>query len=339
MVRCIVFILLAGGLIVLCTASAPAGDAVLEQRYGSGVHAYFSGDYLAAHKRFTAAIDGGTKDPRTYYFRGLANLKLGRRPEAKMDFQRGAELESEDLNRFYDVGKALERVQGDERLLLERYRVEARMAALEEAERIRKARYEAIRREEERVLREQAIAAPEEPIEPEPPAENENPFAVPEAENPFAVPEEKPSETPEEQPAEPKEPSAEPPAGEDPFSTEPKEPETKPDEPPAAEDPFAEEPKEKPSDESKKPEAKKGKGGVLGAIGKAIGEALGGKGKKPEEGKDEGKKDDKPAGEEKDEEESAPKDPFADEPGEEKPDDKDKPDENKQDEAKDPFAA
>ena len=44
------------------------------------------------------------------------------------------------------MSRALERVQGAERTEVENYRVEARMAALEEAERLRKARYEAIQR-------------------------------------------------------------------------------------------------------------------------------------------------------------------------------------------------
>ncbi len=39
------FILLVGGLALLWAASAQAQEAVLEQLYGKGVHAYFSGDY------------------------------------------------------------------------------------------------------------------------------------------------------------------------------------------------------------------------------------------------------------------------------------------------------
>lgn len=279
MFRSIVIVFLAAGLTTLCAAAASAGDAVLRQEYGSGVHAYFAGDYLAAHERLTAAIDGGSRDPRAYYFRGLVYLKLGRGPEAKMDFRQGAELEGKDLNRFYNVGKSLQRVQGEARLELERYRVEARMAALEEAERIRKARYEAIRREEERVLREQAVAAPQQPIEPAPPqAEDANPFAVPEEANPFAEPEKG---------------SAAPPAGENPFDAGSAEPEKKPD------------------DEAEKPKTKKPKGSLLDALGKALGKALGGGEKKPAEGK----KDDKPAAGDK----SAPDDPFADGPAKKEP--------------------
>ena len=310
MVRNIVFVLLAGGLVSLCAATASAGDAVLGQEYGSGVHAFFTGDNIAAHERLTAAINGGTKDPRAFYFRGLVYLKLGRGPEATIDFRRGAELESKDLNRFYNVGKSLERVQGGARIELERYRVEARMAALEEAERIRKARYEAIRREEARVLRDQALAAPKKPIElvPTTPAEEDNPFAVPEEDNPFAVPEKKPADEPsdnEENPFadEPTEEDDKPadeekPTPDDPFADEP-------EEKPAPDDPFADEPEEKkPTDE---PKTKKRKG-LLGALGGALGKSLGGK-KKPADG--EGKKDDKPAEKKPDDEKKdQPDDPF-----------------------------
>ena len=158
-------VLLVGGLASLSTVSLFAQEAVLGQEYGSGVHAYFTGDSQKAYERLTAAIEGGSKDPRAFYFRGLAYLKLGRPQEAATDFRKGAELESKDINRFYNVGKALERVQGPARLELENYRVNARMAALEQVEKLRKERYEAIQREEERVLREQAVERPQKPIE------------------------------------------------------------------------------------------------------------------------------------------------------------------------------
>jgi tetratricopeptide (TPR) repeat protein len=144
--------LLAAGLVCLSAASLRADDAVLGQMYGSGVHAYFSRDYVQAYHYLTSAIEGGSTDPRCYYFRGLAYIKLGREPEAEMDFAKGAELESRDLDRFYDVPRSLERIQGSTRLLLEQYRVKARLAALKRAEEVRRARYEALRAEEDRVL-------------------------------------------------------------------------------------------------------------------------------------------------------------------------------------------
>ncbi len=180
-------VLLVGGLASLSAVSLFAQDAVLTQEYGSGVHAYFTGDSQQAYESLTAAIQGGSKDPRVFYFRGLTYMTLGRPQEAAVDFRKGAELESKDINRFYNVGKALERVQGSARIELEKYRVDARMIALEQAEKIRKARYEAMKREEERVLREQSVAAPEgAEVVPPPAAESDNPFAAPEATAPPA---------------------------------------------------------------------------------------------------------------------------------------------------------
>jgi tetratricopeptide (TPR) repeat protein len=174
-------VLLVGALASLSAVSLFAQEAVLTQEYGSGVHAYFTGDSQQAYESLTAAIQGGSKDPRVFYFRGLTYMMLGRPQEASIDFRKGAELESKDINRFYNVGKALERVQGSARIELEKYRVDARMIALEQAEKIRKARYEAMKREEERVLREQSVAAPEGAEVLPPPEADSDPFAAPEA--------------------------------------------------------------------------------------------------------------------------------------------------------------
>ena len=124
----------AGAIVLLTGAQAMAQEEVLQELYGSGVHAYFAQDYAQAHEYLTEAIGGGTKDPRSYYFRGLAYIKLGRAEEAKMDFEKGAKLESGNVNRLYSVSKSLERIQGKSRLGLERHRATARLAALQKAE-------------------------------------------------------------------------------------------------------------------------------------------------------------------------------------------------------------
>ena len=136
-----------GPVLLLSVASSRADDAVLAQLYGNGVHAYFSQDYAKSHEYLTTAIDGGTKDPRTYYFRAMAYLKLGRAEEAEMDFAKGAELETKDYNRHYDVARSLERIQGRTRLMLEEHRIKARLAARQRAEKLMRVRYNEIRRE------------------------------------------------------------------------------------------------------------------------------------------------------------------------------------------------
>jgi hypothetical protein len=171
-----------------------AQDPVLAELYGSGVHQYFSGGYRQALTDLTEAVDGGTKDPRVYYFRALSWWRLGDTPKAQTDLAAGAKLESADVNQYYPVSKSLERVQGAGRLMLERYRVQARAEAYRREERRNLARYEAQRKAEAEVLRAAPIppapsdAAPAGPAaakaadeppaeEPATPADDADPFA------------------------------------------------------------------------------------------------------------------------------------------------------------------
>ncbi len=85
--------------------------------YGQGVEAYFAGG-PTAESYFSRAISTDPTDPRPYYFRAMTRLREGREDEARTDMQAGADAESKQPNRFA-VGKALERIQGSSRLLLE----------------------------------------------------------------------------------------------------------------------------------------------------------------------------------------------------------------------------
>jgi hypothetical protein len=195
-------VLLAGLVVSFFAASAHAEEAVLGQLYGNGVHAYFAGDYAKAYDQLAAAVDGGSRDPRVFYFRGFSYLQLGREQEALQDFQHGAKLESKDMNRTYNVARSLERIQGSLRKQLESYRVEARLAATVEANQVRKAKFEAIQREEERVLKSQAekggpFNAGGERAATAPATEEKKPAAA--EENPLPdEPEMKPAENPDE---------------------------------------------------------------------------------------------------------------------------------------------
>lgn len=191
---------LALGLTVLLfsATSLPAQqEAILGQLYGTGVHAYFGQDYRNAYTALSSAIDSGSKDPRAFYFRGLALLRLGRSEDAKLDFQKAADMEAADVNTFYNVARAIERIQGADRLLVEQYRTNARMQAWQRAETLRRARYEEIQRRETQVLRQQAelgpaatgaapATPPMTPATPEAPAAKA--AAAQEATDPFAAP-------------------------------------------------------------------------------------------------------------------------------------------------------
>jgi hypothetical protein len=97
--------------------------------YGRGVHAYFAGRYGDAEAWLSRALEFDPNDPRLFYFRALTLMRLGRSDEACFDMEVGASLEAERPNR-YGVGVALQRVQGGDRLVLEKYRRQALAGAL-----------------------------------------------------------------------------------------------------------------------------------------------------------------------------------------------------------------
>lgn len=220
-----------GLMLVVSAARLPAQDAVLNEFYGSGVHHYFAGHIDQAVSDLTAAIRGGTKDPRAYYFRALAEMQSGQQAQATADLQKGAALESADLNQFYPVGKSLERVQGSARMAVERYRSVARAQALDQQRKRAAVRYEQRRRAEAAVLRspvpaaevEAAKAAASEPV---PKPAEEDPFAddkappTPDSEMPAADAEPAAADAPQAEPA--ADAPAEPAADEDPFADEKK---------------------------------------------------------------------------------------------------------------------
>jgi hypothetical protein len=116
---------------LLISASAIQAQDILEQVYGSGVHAYFAGQLEKAQLLFDEVINAGSQDPRVYYFRGLTQIQSqgGCIIEVGLpDFEQAARLEV--LGKVgVNVNLALARVQGPTRIAIERLRAEARMAA------------------------------------------------------------------------------------------------------------------------------------------------------------------------------------------------------------------
>ncbi len=133
---------------------ALAQSGVLAELYGSGVHAYYSHDYAKAYELLSRAIEGGVNDPRPYYFRGLTSLATGRPDEAEGDFHEGARIEA--LGTFGPaVGRALTRVQGVQRMQIERIRQQARLDYQAEAAARAQRRYSDAQAAEAQVLRSQ----------------------------------------------------------------------------------------------------------------------------------------------------------------------------------------
>src|SRR5262245_53999408 len=94
---------------LLVSGLAFGQDAMLEELYGRGVHAFFSGNQLAAFESLNAAVKSGSRDPRAFYYRGLLLNRFGRSTEAADDFRKGAELEMLG-GEPYPVGRSLERI-------------------------------------------------------------------------------------------------------------------------------------------------------------------------------------------------------------------------------------
>lgn len=156
--RCAAF----AAIVSLLSAHAPAWsmppvlgeDAALARPYGSGVHAYFSGDYQTAYDDLSDAVEAGTEDPRVFYFRGLAARKLGRLDESEADFATASRREADGTG-GWPVSRSLERVQGIDRLALERYRMRARVVAAQQDYVAIQRRYSGIQRRQPEVLRNQ----------------------------------------------------------------------------------------------------------------------------------------------------------------------------------------
>lgn len=211
---------------VLSAAASAAQPSALKELYGKGVHAFFAEKYEDSLALLSDAVEGGSKDPRCRYFRGLALLRTGKEAEANEDFSAGAALEMDDTDRFYAVSKSLSRMQGAERVAIEKHRTKARFEAYKRAQQLRLLKERGIRDAASEVELQPAPADTVQPVAPAPSI----PGTKPEAE---AEPDPK-EEMPVEEPA-PEEPAEEP-AKEEPATEEP------------AEEPAEEEPAAVPGD-------------------------------------------------------------------------------------------
>jgi tetratricopeptide (TPR) repeat protein len=202
----------------LAAGLAPAGDmpSALATGYGNGVHAFNEGDYQCSYDELSRVVEAGSNDPRAFYFRGLAALKLGRVDEADADFQQGATLEADGVG-GRAVSRALERIQGCDRLKLEQFRSQARVSAVQRDREAIRQRYSDIYEAEPEVLRRrrpepvEPVQAPA-PKEPGPAAKATTEEA---AEEPAAEPAKEPAEETTAEPADTSDPFGDAPAAEE----------------------------------------------------------------------------------------------------------------------------
>jgi len=163
--------------------SASAQNAILAQMYGKGVHAYYSGNQTEARKFLSMAIDNGSKDPRAYYFRGMAAYASDSISEAESDWRQGAQLEAQGRTNPF-VSRALTRFQGTGRLKLEQIRQQARLQAM-----VTRAARSNQRIGEINASSDRGVAIHPQPTPPPPsviPKAAGQPTAPPAAEDPFA---------------------------------------------------------------------------------------------------------------------------------------------------------
>jgi hypothetical protein len=257
-------------------SAAQAEDAAVDKLYGEGVHAFFANDVTAAHKHLDASIAAGNRDPRCYYYRGLAAWRMGKADAAKADFRQGATLEAASPDMTTMINRSMQRVQGSTRLSIEKFRSDAQLAALAARKQRDAARYGAARASAIKELEKQAAesaakvdvlpdaaatdataktpAAAADPKAADPAAKDpfgDDPMTdaattdpapmdeMPKEETPAADPmaEEPMAETPMAEAPMAEEPKAEAPAAEEPKAEEPAAEEPKAEEPPAGEVP------------------------------------------------------------------------------------------------------
>ena len=165
MARLILFRMIALGVVVASTSFGVAQEDLINELYGRGIHEFYSKNYEDAHKHFTASIEQGSRDPRCFYFRGLAYARLGRPDESTADIKRGAEIELANTELLVSVSQSLQRVQGNDRLAIEKERASARLEASRKAKALRDAMYEQWKRDEAKVLRKPPVAGGAAPAE------------------------------------------------------------------------------------------------------------------------------------------------------------------------------
>jgi tetratricopeptide (TPR) repeat protein len=110
--------------------------------YGNGVHAFFDRHYGEAVKILSKAEEIKSEDPRAYYFLGLAYLRQKKTERAERYFKKAAQLEFNGRAlRDYAVSESLRRIQGAERMRIEKIRNEERINARIKAQRQLELRY------------------------------------------------------------------------------------------------------------------------------------------------------------------------------------------------------
>jgi tetratricopeptide (TPR) repeat protein len=87
-----------------------------------GAKAYFEGSYTEAITQLNESTRLNPTDARAWYFLGLSQFASGNRMAAYESYKTGSKHEARSATVSRQVGAALERVQGQERVTLENFR-------------------------------------------------------------------------------------------------------------------------------------------------------------------------------------------------------------------------
>lgn len=100
--------------------------------FGKAITAWRNGELQVAKSLLSQLADGGSSDPRVWYFRGVLAEQTGDSGDA--DFRKAAAIEARTYATA-DMNRALESIQGALRIKIERIRADARIAARPEQKR------------------------------------------------------------------------------------------------------------------------------------------------------------------------------------------------------------
>ena len=128
------------GVVLAADIAVVAGES--DHIYGKGVHAFFDQNYEEAITILSQAEEMKSNDPRVYYFLGLAYLRQKKTEQADQCFEKAAQMEYSGRSiRDYEISESLRRIQGIERLRIEKIRTAERINAQKREQQIREARY------------------------------------------------------------------------------------------------------------------------------------------------------------------------------------------------------
>lgn len=136
----VIFCSLLGGVVLVADIFTVTEESDII--YGKGVHAFFDRNYEEAITILSAAEKKESNDPRSYYFLGLAYLRQKKSEQADQYFEKAAQLEySGRTLRDYEVSESLRRIQGNERMRIEKIRTAERINAQKREQRLMEIRY------------------------------------------------------------------------------------------------------------------------------------------------------------------------------------------------------